>query len=348
MPVPSPVTLETVSAVIVSFSDPEATRRAIESVLDQTVAPLEVLVVDNDPLARLATLLPRWNLDPRVSLLHSGENVGYTAACNCAAAQARGDWVFFLNPDARADRDCVRELVVAGESGAGAVGAQVLLPDGFTNAGDNPLHVTGVGWAGRYREPREYGPPRATAAVSGAALLVRRSAYRHVRGMCERFFLYYDDVDLCWRLRLAGWEVMFCPEAVVWHDYEFEKGTGKWYWLERNRLWSLLANYSSLTLLLLLPLIAATQAAVAGYALRASWGTALLRAWGSTLRSAPELAGWRRQVQCSRRRPDSEIMNRMVGRVETQLLESSLARAAGTAMDLYRSIVLAILRLLGR
>jgi GT2 family glycosyltransferase len=228
------------------------------------------------------------------------------------------------------------------------VGAQVLLPDGRTNAGDNPLHITGVGWGGRYREPREHGASRAAAAVSGAALLVRRSAYRHVGGMCERFFLYYDDVDLCWRLRLAGWEVMFCPEAVVWHDYEFDKGTGKWYWLQRNRLWSLLANYSSPALLLLLPLIAATEVTVAGYAVRTHWGAALFRAWASTLRSTRELISWRRRVQASRRRPDSEIMSRMVGRLDTQLLASSGARRAARAMELYRSVVLALLRSLGR
>ena len=77
--------------------------------------------------------------------------------------------------------------------------------------------------------------------------------------MCERLFMYEDDVDLCWRVRLAGWTVMFCPDAVVWHEYEFDKGTMKWYWLERNRLWTVLSNYSAITLVLLAPLLLGTE-----------------------------------------------------------------------------------------
>ena len=77
--------------------------------------------------------------------------------------------------------------------------------------------------------------------------------------MCERLFMYEDDVDLCWRVRLTGWTVMFCPDAVVWHEYEFDKGTMKWYWLERNRLWTVLSNYSAITLVLLAPLLLGTE-----------------------------------------------------------------------------------------
>jgi GT2 family glycosyltransferase len=338
---------EPVSAVVVSFSDPAATRQAIESLLRQSVPPIEVLVLDNHPAGMLVGELPGWGLGPCVRLIHSGENLGYAVACNRGAAQADGDWIFFLNPDASAEVDCLRTLLDAADPAAGALGAQILLPDGRTNAGDNPLHVTGAGWSGRYGEPREHGPPRAAAAVSGAALLARRGAYRQIGGMCERFFLYYDDTDLCWRLRLAGWDVKFCPEALVWHDYAFVKGTSKWYWLERNRLWSVLSNYSPVTLVLLLPLLVASELIVAALAARDGWLTALVRAWGSTLKSVPELRAWRRQVQATRRCSDSEILERMVGRVQTQLLEGFVGRRSGALVELYRRVVLSVLRTVG-
>ena len=104
--------------------------------------------------------------------------------------------------------------------------------------------------------------------------------------MCERFFMYEDDVDLCWRMRLAGWNVMFCPDAVVWHEYEFDKGTMKWYWLERNRLWTVLSNYSAITLVLLAPLLLGTELMVLAQAIRGRWTHRLLRAWGSSRCSA--------------------------------------------------------------
>ena len=81
----------TLSAIIVSFSDPEATRGAVESLLAQSHPPIEVLVVDNHPDARTANAMGAWPPDARVRLVHSGENLGYTGGCNVAAAQARGE-----------------------------------------------------------------------------------------------------------------------------------------------------------------------------------------------------------------------------------------------------------------
>jgi GT2 family glycosyltransferase len=335
----------TISAIIVSFGDPGATERAVESLLTQTELPVEVLVVDNHPDSSTAIAMAGWRFDDRVRLVHSGENLGYTAACNLAARQARGDWLFFLNPDARADPDCLRSLMMESvDARVGAIGAQVLLPDERTNAGDNPLHVTGIAWAGRFGQAREHGHARRAATVSGAALLARTSAYRAVGGLCERFFMYYDDADFCWRLRLAGWDVVFCPEAVVWHEYQFEKGAGKWYWLERNRLWSVLSNYSAITLVLLGPLLAGAEGMVAIIALRDGWGRSLVRAWGSLLPAAVEMTRWRKQVQRTRRVPDSELLELMSGRFETALVHSPAVRALNPLTELYRQSLRLILR----
>jgi GT2 family glycosyltransferase len=335
---------DTISAVIVSFSDPADVHRAIESLLRQSMPPIEILVLDNDPDARTAAAMRDWGFDSRVRLVHSGDNIGYAAACNAAAARARGDWLFFLNPDAQADRECVSTLITAADDRSGVIGAQVLLPDGRTNAGDNPLHVTGIAWSGRFGEPREYGPARRVGSVSGAAMLARAQAFRDLGGMCDRFFMYEDDVDLCWRMRLAGWEVVFCPEAIVWHAYEFEKGARKWYWLERNRLWALLSNYSALSLLLLSPLLAGTELIVAARAVRGGWARELVRAWASTLMALPELLRWRRAVQRTRRVGDSELLGLMCGRFETALLDSAIAGLVNPLMALYRRILRRILR----
>lgn len=339
---------DTVSAIVVSFADPDATRGAVQSLLAQTHPPTEVLLVDNDPAARTAAALGQWGLPPSFRLVHRGENLGYTAACNLAARQARGQWLFFLNPDARADPGCLSRLLEAADARTGVVGAQVLLPDERANAGDNPLHLTGIAWAGRFGQPRERAAPRRVAAVSGAALLARSCAFHDLGGLCERFFMYYDDADLCWRMRLAGWEVMFCPEAVVWHDYEFEKGGQKWYWLERNRLWSVLSNYSAPTLTLLAPLLLCAETVVALTALRDGWASSLVRAWGSLLPGLPELWRWRRRVQDSRRVPDSALLGLMSGRFETALLDSPAVARVAPLIELYRRALIGILRRHGR
>jgi GT2 family glycosyltransferase len=232
--------------------------------------------------------------------------------------------------------------------GTGVLGAQVLLPDGRTNAGDNPIHITGIAWAGRYREPAEHGPPRPVAAVSGAALLARARAFADLGGMCERFFMYQDDVDLCWRMRLAGWGVVLCPDAAVWHEYEFEKGPGKWYLLERNRLWSVLSNYSASTLLLLGPLLVCAELPAAALAIRERRVRGLVGAWTSTVLALPELMRWRLRVQASRRIPDSQVLELMTGRFETAALSHRALGPLNSVTEALRLVLIRVLRVADR
>jgi GT2 family glycosyltransferase len=342
------VPVGTVTAVVVSFADAVASRRAIESLLAQSVPPLEVLIADNHPEAPLARSLTDAPLQGPVRIVHRGANLGYTAACNLAAAQARGQWCWFLNPDVVADPKCLATLIAGADARTAVIGAQVLLLDGRVNAGDNPLHLTGISWSGHYGEEPERGPARVVAGVSGAALLARAEAFTELGGMCARFFLYQDDADLCWRARLAGWDVRFCPEAVVRHDYDYDKGIEKWFWLERNRLWSVLANYSLAALVLLAPLLLATELAIAARAVRDGWRRELVRAWIAVLRGGVEVRRWRQGVQATRRRADSEVMELMTSVFETPLLDSPAARRTAPLLGAYAMSVRALLRAVGR
>ena len=331
---PAPVT-----AVVVTYREPEAGRPAIASLERQTRPPAELRVVDNDPEAgrQFESSLP-------VRVLHPGGNLGYPGACNVAAAEATQPWLFFLNPDAEAAPDCLERLLAAADESTAVVGAQVLLPDGRVNAGDNPVHVTGLSWSGRYLEPAEHGPPRETAAVSGAALITRTSVFRELGGHSPAFFLYVDDTDMAWRARLAGWKVLFAPDAAVSHDYEFDKGPGKWQHLEHNRLWMVLSNYSRATLALLAPLLLAAEGGIAVQARRDGWWPQKVRAWRQLAAGRRELARWRRQVQAHRAVGDRPIVAGMQGEMHTPLVESPMLDRVNRWMEHYRRAVLHLLR----
>lgn len=334
---------DTVSAVVVAYSDPPAALRAVQSLLDQDRPPTEVLVVDNDPDGRTAAAL-RERRPAGVRVVAEGQNVGYTRAVDRAAAAAGGDWLFLLNPDAEAEPGCLRLLLEAGsDPDVAVVGAQVLLPDGRVNAGDNPINLAGLSWSGGYGQAREHGPPRDTAGVSGAALMVRRAVFAELGGLCPDFFLYQDDADLCWRARLAGWRVRYCPEAAVTHDFEFQRGSRKWFYLERNRHWALLCNLAPLSLVLLAPLLAATELVVTARAASEGWLGAKARGWVSVVRNAGRIARWRRAVQGRRRRPDAQVLAGFRGAMETDLIESGLLARANPLLEGYRRAVLAIL-----
>jgi GT2 family glycosyltransferase len=330
-----------VSAVIVcSFEPPEAVRGTVETLLGQTRPPAEILVVDNHPDAVVSSALVAAGLPVRP--LVTGENLGYPQACNHAAPHATQPWLFFLNPDAQAAPDCLERLLDEADDDVALLGAQVLLPDGTVNAGDNPVHLVGLSWSGRYLEPREDGPARDVASVSGAASLIRTEVFRALRGHSPGFFLYVDDVDIAWRVWLAGRRVRFVPAAVVSHDYEFVKGAHKWFHLEHNRHWLVLANYRLATLVLLAPLLIAAEAGIALLARRDGWWPEKVRAWRAVWAERGRIRAWRRFVQSGRRCGDREIVARMTSSLATPLVDAP-AGPAEPALAVYRRAVLAVL-----
>jgi GT2 family glycosyltransferase len=333
-----------VTAVVVSFANPDATVRALQSLAEQSLAPAEVLLVDNDPAGATVSALRATERSGTVRTLHPGSNLGYTGAANLAAGEAQGEWLFFLNPDAVAASDCLERMLEAVDGpDVAIVGAQILLPDGRINAGENPINIAGVSWSGGYGAPRERGAARDTAAVSGAALLARRDAFMALGGLCPFFFLYVDDTDLAWRMRLAGRRVRYCPQAVVVHDYEFDKGAEKWFYLERNRAWALLSNLQLRTLALLAPVLLVTELAVLARAAREGWLGQKARAWASLLANAPRLIRWRREVQGAREVPDRRVLELFTGGIETELIDTRLPRWVNPAMERYRRLTLWLL-----
>lgn len=331
----------TVAAVIVSWDEPEATAAALRSLAEQTVPLTEVVVVDNHP-DHPAASSPQ--ITGAAQVLVPPENLGFAGGVALGVRETTADWVLLLNPDATAAPDCLERLLAAAGERTGVVGAQILLPDGRTNAGDNPVHLTGITWAGRLGEPAESGPPRPVASVSGAAMLVRREAYDAIGGMNERYFLYHEDVELCWRMRLARWRVVFVPAATVEHDYVFDKGPGKWFFLERNRVWTVLSCYGARTLLLLAPVLLSSEAVILMTAIRGGWWREKLRAWRSAWRDRHRIAEQHRRVQGMRRVSDAAILHLHTAALPTAAASPGVAvRASGPALRAYRALLIRLL-----
>jgi GT2 family glycosyltransferase len=319
----------TITAVIVFYEgEPEEVAAAIDSLLAQTRAPTEILVIDNGPSGLAEQLRGQ---PPHVKVITPGSNLGYAGGVNLAADLATGDYLMCLNPDARAEADCLQRMaaVASADAQVALVGAQILLEDGVTrNAGHNPLHPTGISPAGGYGERRERGEPRDVAVVSGTCCLIRRDAFHSLGRFVDDLFLYYDDVDIAWRMRIAGMRVVYCPEGTVTHRYEFSRHGRKLFYLERHRLFSLLANYEARTLILMAPLLLATELGLLAVAAREGWLSQKLASYASLFRLRARLRAQRRAVQSSRRRGDAEILALMDDRLDSALLSQGPAALA--------------------
>jgi GT2 family glycosyltransferase len=242
---------------------------------------------------------------PGARVLHEA-NLGFAGGAAVGVRASSAELLFFLNPDAITAPGALDALraVARSHPGWGAWQALVTLPGGQrVNTSGGETHWLGMGWSGRFESAVADVPdgPREVMFASGAALVVRRSAWHQSGGFEPRYFMYGEDLDLSLRLWLSGWGVGVVPEAVVEHGYEFTKGAYKWFHLERNRWWTVVAGYPAPLLALVAPGLLAFELAVLPLAAAGGWLGAKLRADLAVLRTLPWALRRRRAVQASAR-----------------------------------------------
>jgi GT2 family glycosyltransferase len=270
-----------------------------------------------------------------VRLIRNDENVGFARACNQAAALASGRHLVFLNYDCEPERGWLDALVRCADDdpGVGAAQAVVLHPDSSVNTAGNRLHYLGFSWAPNGKRAPS-GPPAEVAVGSGACLLVPAQRFRQVGGFWEAMFLYCEDTDLCWRLRLAGLRIVVCPDARVRHDYDFSRHPSKLYHLERNRLLMLAANYELSTIARLAPALIGTELALLAVATRDGWLPQKLRALSSAAHALSAVREQRRAVSLLRRIPDSGFSRQLERRLGPEFGEG-VARFSAPLLEAY-------------
>ena len=259
-------------------------------------------------------------------VVDAGGNIGFGAACNLAARETDADVLVFLNPDTVAWPGAVSALARTLEDRSiGIAQARLRLLDEpeFLNSSGNVVHVTGLAWPGGYRQRAEsLRDVRDVGYASGAAFAIRADTFREVGGFTEKLFLYQEDLELSWRVRLRGLRVVAAPEADVLHAYELERpGRRKEYFLERNRLVFVLTAYSARLLVLVAPVLLAAEAGVALLAWRQGWLREKVSGWAWLVRHAAWIAKRRRATQALRRVPDRVAARHLSPRLDARMLE---------------------------
>lgn len=263
MPADVPVVVPgTVSVVVVNYKGAEDTIACLRGLveLDWPADRLQLVVVENasgdDSAARIRAAVPS------ALVVESPVNSGFAGGCNLGVAAATGEYVGFLNNDARPDPGWVREAVavLARDRGIGAVASKVLDWDGrLIDYVDGSLTWYGMGYKREVERPDspEYDVAKDVLFGTGAAMFVRTELFRSVGGFDERFFMFYEDVDLGWRLNLLGHRVRYVPTSLAFHRHHASmKKFGQWrehFLLERNALMSLYKNYDDASLAAVLP-----------------------------------------------------------------------------------------------
>jgi len=205
----------------------------------------EIIVVDNNSHDHSPTMTRQ--MMPEAVVLTNNKNTGFASACNQGASKATGEFLLFVNPDLEIDLDAVEYLkkVFTANEKAGAVTGRLRFGDGsfqpncreFPTPG-NLLYSRGsvlsrllgqkpVYTLGDYKETTK------VAAVSGTMLMIRNEVFYSTGRFDERFFMYMEDTDLCYRLHLADYDNYFCPDAGAVHNWGSGSSAGRF----KRNLW---------------------------------------------------------------------------------------------------------------
>ena len=293
------------SVLVVTCNEREAVERCLPAVVEQLKPGDELIVADNassdgtpDAVARVA---------PDAHVIRMASNDGYMPAVNTAAERAHGDLLLTLDADAIiADGflDAMRRPAGDGRGWDAWMGLVTMGGGELINTSAGVSHFTGISWADQIGEPVDRAPhePSEVGFVTGVCLTTTREAWQRSPGFPPEYFLYFDDVDYSWRVRLAGGRLGMEPAARVDHLYDFQRGhRPKWRMLERNRWAALIRVYPGELLVLVAPALAATEVALVGLSVRNGWAREKALAWWDVLRWLPRLLHERRHIQAQRR-----------------------------------------------
>lgn len=306
---PRPEMWPKVTVVVVNWNGERFLDRCLSALLAQTVEPHEIILLDNASSDTSLDIVRRF---PSVRLLAQNENLGFACGNNLAieAASSESEWIALLNPDAFAEAHWLEALLTAVRANPGfdffgsklITAADTAVLDG---AGD-AYHVSGLVWRMGHGAPVPSLPEHVREVFSpcAAAAMYRRSALLDVGGFDEDYFCYSEDVDLGFRLRLAGYRCLYVPQSVAHHvgsgttggqhsDFAVYHG-------HRNLVWTFVKNMPGVLFWLMLPLhVMLNLVSIIWFALRGQ-GAIILRAKRDALLGLPKMWRKRQQIQKNR------------------------------------------------
>jgi GT2 family glycosyltransferase len=306
------------AVIVLNTNELEHLKTCLPSLMEQSYGDFDVIVADNGSTDGSVDYVKK-NFHS-VRIVSNRGNVGFAEGNNrgaLAAMKDKPDFIVFLNPDTEVDRDWLSELVKAAsrEVIGGATSKALLFSDRRRlDSGGGAMNFLGYGWSLGYNEiDRGQFKQGKTPFVCGGYCLFKREVLERVGLFDGDYFIYGEDTDLSWRVRLAGYDLAFAPGSIVYHKYAPNFKKKKLYLLERNRIATLLKNYSARTLFILLPGILINEAAIILYSVSSRWFWEKMRSYLWNMMNLPGTMRKRRKIQRMRKVSDREITSLYMG-----------------------------------
>lgn len=253
-----------VHIIILNWNGKELLKDCLPSVVRTKYSNFKVVVVDNGSTDGSREYIRHYF--PDVKLIENKKNLGFAEGNNVGIRYAMtqgADYIALLNNDTEVDPSWISEVVKVAESkpDIGACATKMLFFDARTviNSAGTCMTPFGGGWDRGLGE-KDVGQYDTVEEVFGAcagAMLIKRDVIEEVGLFDSKHFIYYEDVDLTWRMRLFGYKIMYVPTAIVYHKLGATMGNPHNWWrrylTEKNRIRNVLKNYSPKMLRQILP-----------------------------------------------------------------------------------------------
>lgn len=271
-----------------------------------------------------------------------GNNIGIKKAIELGF-----DYVYLINQDTTSEPDLFKKLlnVLQSDDNIAAVQPRLMLwPEkDKVNSLGNSIHYLGFGFSsGGYQKFTGDLEVKEIAYPSGAAVLIKTEVLKKIGLFDPKLFAYHEDLDLGWRMRLAGYKIMLAPDAVVYHKYEFSRSITKYYYMERNRFICLLENYKLGTLILILPAGIIMEIGLFIFSIFSGFWQQKIKVYAYFLRwrNWKEIIRAKRAKRAIRVRGDREIIKLFTGKIEFQEIDNFILKyIVNPIFNLYWQII---------
>ncbi len=337
--------------IIVTHNSAELLAPVLDALYSDPDGPSEVIVVDSASEDGTIEMLR----DRSLNLVQCETNIGFAAGCHMGVDVSTHEVVVFLGHDTTPEPGWLRSLVAAlddREVGVSVCTLEAADQPGSFNTSGGRLTYFGIAWMsdqGMAIPEREEGLID-IAFPQGGAMAMRKETWLQFEGFRPEFFMYNEDVDLGWRLRLAGLRVVRVPQSRVRHNFDFHRTPRKMFYMERNRWLILLSNYRRSTLSVLAPALFIVELGATVVSLRDGWWRDKFEAWRVVARSGDLIRSGRRLTQSNRLLGDADIIASMDYRLTdiSQVKKPVLTAAADVVLGIWQTAAIRLIRQLDR
>jgi GT2 family glycosyltransferase len=311
-----------------------------------------VYIVDNASSEETRLYLEDHYSNAKIIVRNDGN---YCAGNNAGARRAIEDGcelLVFVNMDVKLDKKWLGELVngISSDSAVGAVQSKLLLypKDGEKelkiNTLGNLVNYLGFGYTSYYKKKdfQISGYPEIHGNISGCSYMITAQAFERIGGYYNELYMYHDDQDIGWKLKLNGYKMILAAKSIAYHKYEFDRSVKMVHYMERNRWMIVLMFYKLPTIILILPMFLVLEMAMIFYSILNGWFPQKLKALGyfCKISSWKKISKQRKFIESIRTKKDKEILRHFQGKVLFQEIENPVLKYIGNPlMDIYLKLV---------